>query len=541
MRYSPILYDFKRGFIRTSVLTILVLFILSGIGLAYMVSMTLRTALIGIGDFAIVAILDNTTRSLRLEGHMYDSMLRDLSGRFEYDIYCHLLRSPDPRAVNRSLAITISKGQFHFNGRFVFENTSIPKVPSNHWCYIYYAIDTGFGYLSGNYAMEYVKRDDGTVFYLTYSRGSSGVLWDENRQAVGRVQISSLSNKTDLILIGTIIAPLRPNMKFDLYIREQSSQEPVTTNMADILEIAENPDKYGYIWAAQIEQGIFILKTTLRNENTVALHHLIIGNSATGERYFGVLSSLLETVATRDPRSEAVTRVLTGQAGLGLFATFFPVMMIYLAYVYIAKPRSQGALEFIIARPITRLELYMTRLIAGVFVALISTAVFYLAMVMTMQLMLNTTLDLYIHMVIYCGLALSLIAFYSLCYFLSTVVSGTRYLIFALFLYMFFTIVLNIVVIFIARFTYGQQYYGPELYREILRVQFISKYFTPLGIQDFTQFYAQRYYDINIYGPALGVIESVVSPWMIAFSTTAWIFVPAITGWLLFRKANLSG
>ncbi|MEM1863618.1 MAG: hypothetical protein QXN10_01745, partial [Desulfurococcaceae archaeon] len=104
MRYSPILYDFKRGFIRTSVLTILVLFILSGIGLAYMVSMTLRTALIGIGDFAIVAILDNTTRSLRLEGHMYDSMLRDLSGRFEYDIYCHLLQSPDLRAVNRSLA-----------------------------------------------------------------------------------------------------------------------------------------------------------------------------------------------------------------------------------------------------------------------------------------------------------------------------------------------------------------------------------------------------------------------------------------------------
>jgi ABC-2 type transport system permease protein len=82
---------------------------------------------------------------------------------------------------------------------------------------------------------------------------------------------------------------------------------------------------------------------------------------------------------------------------MGIFITFFPVVVLYLVYIYVAKPRSQGALEFVLARPITRLELYITRLFAGVLVVLTATALFYAALVLAIYLHTGVLLDLYLY------------------------------------------------------------------------------------------------------------------------------------------------
>ena len=58
---------------------------------------------------------------------------------------------------------------------------------------------------------------------------------------------------------------------------------------------------------------------------------------------------------------------------MGLFLDFFPFVVIYLAYAMFAKPRDTGALEFILARPITKGELYMTRFSANAITAIIAS------------------------------------------------------------------------------------------------------------------------------------------------------------------------
>jgi ABC-2 type transport system permease protein len=68
------------------------------------------------------------------------------------------------------------------------------------------------------------------------------------------------------------------------------------------------------------------------------------------------------------------TNIVDGYfSAMGLFLSFFPFVVIYLAYAMFAKPRDTGALEFILARPITKGELYMTRFSANALTAIIAS------------------------------------------------------------------------------------------------------------------------------------------------------------------------
>jgi ABC-2 type transport system permease protein len=68
------------------------------------------------------------------------------------------------------------------------------------------------------------------------------------------------------------------------------------------------------------------------------------------------------------------TNIVTGYfSAMGLFLGLFPFVVIYLAYAMFAKPRDTGALEFILARPITKGELYMTRFSANAITAIIAS------------------------------------------------------------------------------------------------------------------------------------------------------------------------
>ncbi|MEM4789731.1 MAG: hypothetical protein QXV06_08095, partial [Ignisphaera sp.] len=64
---------------------------------------------------------------------------------------------------------------------------------------------------------------------------------------------------------------------------------------------------------------------------------------------------------------------ITGSLGIGLYLSFFPIAVIYISNILVAKPRSNGALEFVLARPITRFDLYLSRYLAGVILIAISS------------------------------------------------------------------------------------------------------------------------------------------------------------------------
>ncbi|MGC8983311.1 MAG: ABC transporter permease, partial [Desulfurococcaceae archaeon] len=221
-----------------------------------------------------------------------------------------------------------------------------------------------------------------------------------------------------------------------------------------------------------------------------------------------------------------------------LFAQFFPILMLYLAYVYIAKPRSQGALEFLLARPITRLEVYLTRLVAGVLVAVAASALFYLAAAATTAALTGVVFDVHTYVLLYAGTVLSLTAFYSLCYALSTVLKGGRYLAISIFAYLFFTIILQILVSVLAIAVVGL---GPGFTEQVTKLNYQAAYFSPLGIRQFFEYFTLVHYSAK-YGESLAPqVGDVVNPLLVALSAATWIAVPAVLGWLAFRRANLSG
>ncbi|MEM1857616.1 MAG: ABC transporter permease subunit, partial [Desulfurococcaceae archaeon] len=295
----------------------------------------------------------------------------------------------------------------------------------------------------------------------------------------------------------------------------------------------------GYRKIATLDQGVFAAGSSLRNRNVTFVDLLVIGETGKGVKYYAVVSAHPTEIVGVNQRSIAVINVLLGGAGLSLFNGFFPIVMLYLVYIYIAKPRSQGALEFVVARPITRFDLYVTRFVAGVLVAVVASTIFYTVLITTLWLLLEVFIEPYVNLLMYSGIVLSLVAFYSLCYFVSTITRGAGYLAFAIFLFILFTIILSVIASVLVVLT-SKDMYGPEVYKEMMKLQYLTRYFTPFGVQDFIEFYVTRYYNINLYGDALRVIESVVQPWAVALSVTLWILLPVVAGWYTFKKANLS-
>ncbi|MEM2645524.1 MAG: hypothetical protein QXP03_05595, partial [Desulfurococcaceae archaeon] len=181
----------------------------------------------------------------------------------------------------------------------------------------------------------------------------------------------------------------------------------------------------------------------------------------------------------------------------------------------------------------------VTRFVAGVLVAVVASTIFYTVLITTLWLLLEVFIEPYVNLLMYSGIVLSLVAFYSLCYFVSTITRGAGYLAFAIFLFILFTIILSVIASVLVVLT-SKDMYGPEVYKEMMKLQYLTRYFTPFGVQDFIEFYVTRYYNINLYGDALRVIESVVQPWAVALSVTLWILLPVVAGWYTFKKANLS-
>ncbi|EZQ01648.1 hypothetical protein CM19_12620 [Candidatus Acidianus copahuensis] len=63
-----------------------------------------------------------------------------------------------------------------------------------------------------------------------------------------------------------------------------------------------------------------------------------------------------------------------------IFTAIFPLVVIYLAYVNFARSRLEGSLEQILVTPATRSSVFISRMVAGTMVLLISVAVYTLAL-----------------------------------------------------------------------------------------------------------------------------------------------------------------
>lgn len=563
MKFNPVLYDFKRGLLRLSVILVLILFTASGIGLAYLVSISLAVSPGAFSHHIIIMTADTETKTLKIEGYVHDGSLRDINGVFNYNVYCYNTskiyeelskEQVDYQKIIEETKIILAQGSVGFRGKFSnstelrLNESEISWLKSWYTCQSDITLSTPYGYVSKTIVMRAYQFEEKIILqglvgdFVGYSKVQKTIEASGNQFQPylehGELGVElPYKRNSRVVIVGAIGIPEDPYVKLDVYVRERTSPESGRISLEDL-------ERQGFYKISTVSQDIFIIELNLINQTNYGLDILLLGESSDGYKYYAWVTVPIFESPSTDPRTMSVVNVLLGGAALGLFSMFFPVVMLYLAYVYIAKPRSQGALEFVIARPINRFDLYITRYLSGVLVALVASTVFYVALTTSIWILLEVSLELYVHLLISASIALSLVAFYGLCYFLSTFTRGTRYLALAIFIYIFFAIIMPIVISIIQVFLFmrgGGLVSNPQkVYEEMTKMQYLTRYFTPFGIQDFAEYYVMKHYNITQFGLDFRVIETVVQPWAVVLSSLAWLAVPVITGWYVFKKANLA-
>jgi len=581
---NPVLYDFKRGVLRISVIVTLVIFILAGVGVAYAILAFIAT-MPSPQQQVVYSYIDTSTGEFKLEALLLDPDLRPIGGEISYklgyyntttlrklqeDLQLGKITPEEYQEEFERLLRIIDEDVVRSSGERVIITKNLGEATIGDLSYkLYINVTTVYGTTvqvvkTGTGALYLPLEINGKTVHVLVSTPSPFAI-SNIRAAKDVITITTpqealvTTSSTSAVVSGVVVGVIEmrspgivstslyavgyeksvlitslysfEDREFSVYVEKLNVTElPQTLSINDIEKYFEH--------VGVVRSGISILElnTTLLERSLrlvqPSLYVLLVSRSDNSSMYAVMRTSItpLQAGVTR----RIVSTQIVGSVGVSLFITFFPVVVLYLVYVYVAKPRVQGALEFVLARPITRLELYTTRYFAGVLVVLVATALFYTALVLSVYFFTRVLLDLYPSILLYTGLSLSLVAFYSLCYMLSTLTSGTKYIVVSVIAYMVFSILWSLLVYLIIISLRG---FGLGLAQELMRAQYISYYFTPLGVYHFMQYY----YTVYVTEETISTVESIVNPWLIGLSTTAWIIIPAILGWLVFKKANLSG
>lgn len=492
---NVILYDFKRLFFRPSVLSFIVIFALSGIGLSYLVAQSISPQTTNISVIG-VAIKENST--IKIIGITLDNNAKGIPNAKVYI-------SNGKTIINT----TITNSSGYFTSSFILSSTSplTINVTSDLGKTSLEIIPTStvFGKPSSfTYGSTFLTVIGTISSQFSGPTPNGGILINiDKHKNTGTIVVATIgdllnskSSKPDYDVYYTTVAPITSSSGFGT-VTTYPSPENVTytylgrmTNYISFFNVNINPS-----------HDLIYLKFKNRNNNVSFYHSFRYSFASPAEN--SIVTSMI--------------------VSLSPFAQFFPVIFLYLVYAMVAKPRSTGALEFLLARPVTRKEIYMNRYIAGILTALVSSGILIIAMYASMNILIGKTLDIYDFLLLYLGISGSLIAFYSLMYGMSTLRSAT-YLGIAIGFYMLFYIFWGVIGIFLAIGTKSN-------FSDIL---YMTYYFNPNGLYNFVVYFIQNNYGVSM------LKTTAINSTAVIFSSLIWIIVPTILGYLRFKKINLS-
>ncbi|MFP3200663.1 MAG: ABC transporter permease subunit [Sulfolobus sp.] len=334
-----VLYDFKRSFLRLSVLLLLVLFILGGIGISYSV-------------FHILGINPSAYENLNVAGF---SIISSLGTIHVYGIVFNNMGQPVSGAT-----ICV-----HYSGGVMNTTTSSEGL-----------FNLSIPYSNSLYA---IVKYDGMVRNVSLIGGSVALV---NGPYVGNVGINGtihVANGINNVVLFTNIS------MFNDYGGLSNSYSPYDPIFIAIMN-------HNHLVMFTYERLNVSLSFLQANSNVLAVN----SSGVVLKEYNFSLKPFTPVYTTIEVPSEAnyvrilsnssfainpysqspilYTKIVTGYfSAMGLFLSFFPFVVIYLAYAMFAKPRDTGALEFILARPITKGELYMTRFSANAITAIVAS------------------------------------------------------------------------------------------------------------------------------------------------------------------------
>jgi len=535
---KPFIYDFKRAFVRKATLITLVLFIVAGVGLAYIVAERMITTNPGVLYTGIILPKLNLSSSkLELAVGIYDANMEPAKMQLGVSLEVDKLVEKAQGVYTHEKILEINLGTYTVQG----SSRITIDVPENVTQYIR-SLNASYEYWimlwtnasisvrginTGGVSMgQRLSRLDNETYGTCEGLGGGGF-----GGSVGIDRVCSVlrgeKDRLHLILASPSETPV--DLYYDIKPINESAAEsrpyygvsfvdPSTVNISDLR----------YLGAISEAMKIYVFTIPFSQElqgKPLNVLLALVSNSTVK----GAVSIEYYYEESASP-SGVARKLMIGSTGIGLFSQFFPIVMLYLGYVLVAKPRSQGALEFILARPVTRTELFLTRYVAGVLVGLVAPAVFMAALYIGLNIVLGIDIGLDIAVLIYLGLAASLIAFYTLCYYIAVELKGSGYLAVSITLYMVFLIGFQIIGVLVA-FMLGHT----GSYEDYLRTTTMINYFNPMGLAGLVSTLIQA--NLNIYPKA---VLDVVKPEYIATAFTAWVAVPFTLGLARFRKKNLA-
>uniref|UniRef100_UPI0040382EB7 ABC transporter permease subunit n=1 Tax=Acidianus infernus TaxID=12915 RepID=UPI0040382EB7 len=196
-----------------------------------------------------------------------------------------------------------------------------------------------------------------------------------------------------------------------------------------------------------------------------------------------------------------------------LFQLFFPIVMIYLAYVLYSKLIDGGAVEFIISRPLTRADFYLTRLTSGLLTGVVTSIIFSLIVGGTFSALVHYFPSFVVSMMI-----IELVSILSFYYILSFMLSNFIKSATA-------TLGISIALFFIIRIVEGLL----PIFLPTNVVNIVSYYVNPTSICSVAMYLSTH---LTLAGAPFNLGISIASQ-------LAWLIGLSLLGYLKFRRMDL--
>ncbi len=220
------------------------------------------------------------------------------------------------------------------------------------------------------------------------------------------------------------------------------------------------------------------------------------------------------------------TLIMSLSSSGGIFFFTLSIVVLFLVNSMMAKPRSSGELEYILSKPLTRDDLYLIRYASILLAILFMVLILLLTLSSFTYVLLKISYDFDTLLRLFIGLTGSLIALLSLFYSIATGLRSG--------LYMGVSIGLFVILIFLwdsLMFAVGIALSGTQSFQEISKFVEESTYFNPRVLV--------RYVFSELASTFIEGQEPVLKLPLVLISWGLWTFIPFIIGLLRFRRINL--
>lgn len=486
-----IAYDFRKAFLRLSTLVLLVAFIAIGVTLSY-VSYLLIVRVQPADSIALYATRGN---ECIVVGAVFDRRGSLINGRIA------LARE------GKTIYTTASR-----NGVYIASDPSLCTGPPEA-----IEIETGLGKF--NITKNPISAN---VPFAVYGY-PHGFIYHNNTLILFRLFV--LSRRTGnaiLITVGSNISSnnFKPNLKLNYTTIAQGNrvtQPRIVNEVASRRSLCTETSSTPYgCRSLEVSDLVEVHKVVLSPYDNILVFELADRDRLT---YSTINYRAITTL------EQQYLSVALGSQGIELFAMFFPIVMMNLANVVMAKPKDVGALEFLLARPITRFDLYLSRYLAGVLTAVTSSALFVASTALSSKMFIGVSLDITDYITLYLGLTLSFVMFYTLFYALASSVRSGIYLGLAIAIYAFLAFLWDVITYIMITTAFGTPLFG----KEFLELYYALSYLSPRGFTRIFQYFVMLNYGLT---PEV----AIASPHLCATVFVVWTSIFFGIGYKVFRK-----